>query len=318
MQRRQFLQSAAAASFVAASDASSPLAAAPAERQRVVRIAYLTDSHVKAGIVPEQGLAKALQSANALQTRPDFILNGGDAIWDALETDKPTTQAQWDLWHNIVKAENSLPMYHCIGNHDVWGWFIKDQTLKAEASQDKLYGKQWVVETLAMPSRYYAFEKANWRFLVLDSTQLNPAGGYIGKIDDEQMEWLRQELAPAAASTPANKHLCVVSHIPILSICAGLFWGKTEPNGDHLLKHNLMHTDFFALKNLFAANPAVRLCLSGHIHLQDEVQYLGVKYWCNGAVSGGWWKGKFQEFAPAYAVIDLYSDGSSERTFVHY
>jgi 3',5'-cyclic-AMP phosphodiesterase len=289
------------------------------ERTRVLRIAYLTDVHVKPGLVPEQGMAKAFQSANTLQPRPDFVINGGDAIMDALEVDKPGTQAQWDVWSRILKSENSLPIHHCIGNHDVWGWFSKNDALK----QDKLYGKQWAVDMLAMPHRYYSFDQANWHFIVLDSTQLNPAGGYIGKIDDEQMEWLRQDLAhlnatQATTNKNVHKHICVISHIPILSMCAGLFWGKSETNGDHLLKRNLMHTDFFTLKNLFATQPSVRLCLSGHIHLQDEVQYLGVKYWCNGAVSGGWWKGKFQEFEPAYAVIDLYSDGSSERTLVNY
>ena len=58
---------------------------------------------------------------------------------DSLEADKQKTQTQWDLFHSVLQKENSLPIYHCIGNHDVWGWFIKEN--KPEA--DKLYGKQW-------------------------------------------------------------------------------------------------------------------------------------------------------------------------------
>src|SRR6185436_807807 len=128
-----------------------------------------------------------------------------------------------------------------------------------------------------------------------DSTQLNPAGGYIGKLDTEQLEWLQQELR----SVPADKHICIVSHIPILSICSGLFFDKTEPNGDLLIKRNLMHTDFLALKKIFLNYPNIRVCISGHIHLQDELKYLGIKYYCNGAVSGNWWNGAFQDFEPA-------------------
>ena len=79
-----------------------------------------------------------------------------------------------------------------------------------------------------------------------------------------------------------------------------------------------MHTDFFSLKKIFAAYPNIKLCLSGHIHLQDELDYLGVKYYCNGAVSGNWWKGSFQEFAPAYAVIEVFDDGSSVRKMMGY
>jgi hypothetical protein len=128
------------------------------------------------------------------------------------------------------------------------------------------------------------------------------------------LDWLRQELA----QVPPDKFICIVSHIPILSICAGLFFDKTETNGDLLIKRNLMHSDFFSLKKIFLKYPAIKVCLSGHIHLQDEMEYLGIKYYCDGAVSGNWWSGAFQEFEPAYAVIELYDDGSSKRMMMKY
>jgi 3',5'-cyclic AMP phosphodiesterase CpdA len=172
----------------------------------------------------------------------------------------------------------------------------------------------WAVETLQMKNRFYSFTKNNWHFIVLDSTQLNPAGGYIAKIDTEQLDWLQNELA----SVTADKFICIVSHIPVLSICAGLFFDKTETNGDLKIQRNLMHTDFIELKKIFIKYPNIKVCISGHIHLQDELDYLGIKYYCNGAVSGNWWKGSFQEFAPAYAVIDLFTDGTSRRTMMKY
>ncbi|MGZ5220188.1 MAG: metallophosphoesterase family protein [Chitinophagaceae bacterium] len=274
-----------------------------------VRFAFLTDIHVKPGIIPETGMTKALHHAQSQKPRVDFIINGGDAIMDGLEADKQKTQIQWDLYNVLLKNENSLPVYHCIGNHDVWGWFIKNE--KPEA--DKLYGKQWAVEALQLPRRYYSFTKDKWHFIVLDSTQLNPAGGYIAYIDPEQLTWLQQELAQTK-----DKFICFVSHIPILSICAGLFFNKTESNGDLKIQRNLMHTDFIELKKLFLQHPNIKVCLSGHIHLQDELDYLGIKYYCNGAVSGNWWKGSFQDFAPAYAVIELNNDGSSTRKMIEY
>jgi Icc protein len=274
-----------------------------------IRFAYLSDVHVKPGLIPEAGMAKAYHHAQSLKPKVDFIINGGDAIMDSLEADKQKTQTQWDLFTSILKKENSLPIYHCIGNHDVWGWFIKND--KPEA--DKLYGKQWVVETLQMPKRYYSFTKDKWHFIILDSTQLNPAGGYIAYLDPEQLSWVQQEL-----EQNKDKFICFVSHIPILSICAGLFFNKTETNGDLKIQRNLMHTDFFTLKNLFFKYPNIKVCLSGHIHLQDELDYLGIKYYCNGAVSGNWWSGAFQDFAPAYATVELYSDGTSSRKMIEY
>jgi 3',5'-cyclic AMP phosphodiesterase CpdA len=307
MKRSTFLQQ--TASVIGAS--LLPLVGSAEETNKAgkIRFAFLTDIHVKPDITAETGMAKALHHAQALQPRVDFIINGGDCIMDALEADKQKTQTQWDLYHSILKKENGLPVYHCIGNHDVWGWFIKND----RPEKDKFYGKQWAVETLQLPKRYYSFSKGKWHFIVLDSTQLNPAGGYIAYIDPEQLDWLQKELEQSK-----DKFICLVSHIPILSICAGLFFNRTETNGDLKIQRNLMHTDFMALKKLFLQYPNLKVCLSGHIHLQDELDYLGVKYYCNGAVSGNWWKGAFQEFAPAYAVFEFNNDGSCARKMVNY
>ncbi len=63
---------------------------------------------------------------------------------------------------------------------------------------------------------------------------------------------------------------------------------------------------------------ATIVTISGHLHLADRVKYLNVDYFCNGAASGAWWNGKNQEFAPSYALIDFYSDGSVRRTLKQY
>lgn len=307
MQRRTFIRQ--SAQVVGAGLLPSISLAGEPGKPGKIRFVFLSDIHVKPGAIPEAGMAKAFHHVQSLKKAVDFIVNGGDCIMDSLEADKASTQTQWDLYHSILKKENSLQVYHCIGNHDVWGWMLKPE----RPESDRLYGKQWAVEALEMPRRYYSFTKNKWHFIVLDSTQLNPAGGYIAYIDNEQLDWLKQELA---ANT--DKHVCIISHIPILSICAGLFFDRNEENGDLRILRNLMHSDFFVLKKLFLQYPNIRLCLSGHIHLQDEVDYLGIKYYCNGAISGNWWKGPFREFDPAYAVFELYDDGRSAREIVNY
>lgn len=308
MKRRDFLSSAAipvvtGAAYFSGIDGDLKI------KKRSFRVAHITDIHVKPGDIPENGMAKALNVVQALKPNADLVINSGDSIMDALEADKASVTSQWRIFHDILKAENNLPVYHAIGNHDIWGWFNKSDQDK----QDKIYGKQWAVDELQIPARYYSFEKANWIFLVLDSTQLNPNGGYIAYLDDDQLNWLKEKL-----SSVKDKYVCIVSHIPILSICSGLFFNKTEGNGDLLIKRNLMHTDFLKLKEVFKSYPNIKVCISGHIHLQDEVTYLGVRYYCNGAVSGNWWKGSFHEFAPAFAVMDFFSDGSVTRSMVNY
>ena len=75
----------------------------------------------------------------------------------------------------------------------------------------------------------------------------------------------------------------------------------------------------YPLRAIFKRHRNVKCAVSGHIHLVDRVDYLGVTYLCDGAVSGAWWKGsRFDEADPGYALINLYDDGSVEREYVAY
>jgi len=127
------------------------------------------------------------------------------------------------------------------------------------------------------------------------------------------MEWLRGELQ----STPAKTPIVVLSHIPILCGCAFLD-GHNEKSGNWVVPGAWMHLDARQIKDLFFQHRNVRLCLSGHIHLQDRLDYNGVTYLCNGAVCGGWWKGNYQETQPGYALIDLYDDGTFKHEYVRF
>ena len=198
-------------------------------------------------------------------------------------------------------------MKHCIGNHDIWGWQLKE-----DVKSDPLYGKAWWLQHTAYAKTYYSFTHHDWHFIILDSIQENN-GGYIALLDDEQFSWLENEL-----NSNSDKLICIISHIPIISFCSAIFFKDMLPNGDWKLSRALLHTDTRKIKDLFKKHPNIKTCLSGHIHLQDEVEYLGIKYYCNGAVSGNWWDGAFQDFAPAYAMFDFHHNGTVERRMVGY
>lgn len=309
MNRKKFLQQTLLTAAALTTNLAVAKPVADQRKKRSFRFAFLSDIHVKPTAAAESGMRKAIRHVNSLDNKPAFIVNGGDSIMDALAADKAKTQAQWDVWNDVMNDENKLEIHHIIGNHDVWGWQLKDESVKLDAS----YGKAWVLNQHKMPGRYYSFKKEGWHFIVLDSTQENN-GGYIAKLEDEQFAWLEKELASVAQ----NDFVCIMSHIPIISFCSAMFFEKNEANGDFRISRALLHTDNRKLKALFKNFPAIKLCLSGHIHLQDEVEYAGIKYFCNGAVSGSWWNGPFQEFAPAYAVFTMFNDGTFSREMVTY
>lgn len=306
MQRRKFLQNLSLLS----AGATLPLAtiAAPAKNKKKFTAAFMSDIHVKPLEVAEAGMKKVLRHINELKQPPDFIINGGDSIMDALAVTKEQTRIQWDLFMAILQSENKLPVKHCMGNHDIWGWHLKE-----DVKNDPLYGKAWWLKETGYAKTYYSFTNRNWHFIVLDSTQENTAGGYIALLDNDQYAWLENEL-----NANKEKMICIISHIPIMSFCSAMFFKDMLPNGDWKLSRALLHTDARKIKDLFKKHANIKACLSGHIHLQDEVNYLGIKYYCNGAVSGNWWNGSFQDFAPAFALFDFYDDGRVERKMVQY
>jgi 3',5'-cyclic AMP phosphodiesterase CpdA len=279
------------------------------DSKRVLRIAHLTDIHVQPERKAGEGLAACLKHVQSTKDKPDVIFTGGDLVMDSLGADEARVRAQWDVFTKVLHGECGLPVEHCIGNHDVWGLNKKDSKT---TGNERLYGKKWILETLKLPNRYRSFDRAGWHMIVLDST-FPVENGYTAKLDDEQFEWLQSDLQKVDPKTP----VLLLSHIPILC-AAAYFDDDNEKSGDWVVPGAWMHIDARKFKNLFLKHPNVKLCLSGHIHLVDRVDYLGVTYLCNGAVCGGWWKGPYQECEPGYALVDLYADGTFERQYVNY
>lgn len=313
MNRRDFLQRGGALALGATVglSAASVQPPPPTGIRRVLRVAHLTDVHVGPANDAPGGMATALRHAQAQEDRPELFLFGGDCIGDALGTPKGHVLEQWDIWNRVLADELKTPARMCLGNHDILGWNRRDD---AELRADPHYGKALALERLGMPSRYYSFDQAGWHFVVLDSMEFWHGNnqGYLARLDDEQFAWLDADLAGAA-----GRPVCVLSHIPILSVAAFLD-GDLAGTGTWVVPGAWMHIDARRIKDLFAKHGNVKVCLSGHLHMVDDVTYLGVRYLCNGAVCGGWWKGKWQDFGPAYALLDFYADGTVGRTMVDY
>lgn len=290
-------------------------------RKRLLRVAHLTDIHVQPELAGNEGMIACLRHLANQKDKPDLILTGGDHVMDIFDQGRTRATELTTLYHKIMQDECAgkvgESVRSCIGNHDIWGWGKKKSGTKGD--EDK-WGKKWSTDLLHLNERYYTFDQGGWRFFVLDS--VHPDGdGYTALLDEAQMAWLREQCKALPVGMPA----LVLSHIPIMSIAS--FEGDGDPmkNIDFKIGGSKVHRDWKQLAAAFRETHArcgtgagVRACISGHLHQVDRVDYNGVSYLCNGAVSGAWWKGKNGECDNGYAMLNLFSDGTIEREYVTY
>jgi 3',5'-cyclic AMP phosphodiesterase CpdA len=273
-----------------------------------LRVAHLTDMHVEPGARRAgEGYGLALRSLGKLEPKPALLITGGDHIMDGTGRLGQDVAAQWDVYQQALKENIDLPVYPVIGNHDVFGWSIPEQV----PASTRGYGKAQYLERMNRARSYYSFDAGGWHFVCLDN--IAPRGaGFFAHLGAEQTAWLKSDLE----KNPRNTPVCVVSHVPLLTACALFDDGVPNATG-YALPDSYMHHDVKPLLSLLRQH-GVKVCLSGHIHLVDRVDYLGMTFLCNGAVSGNWWKGPRQEFPEGYGIIDFYADGTFQHQYATY
>lgn len=304
MDRRTLIKSIGLTTLFSGGLSSALSASDDGIKKRVLRIAHITDVHAQPAAGAPRGFERCLHHIQNQKIPVDIIFNGGDAIMDALHQKKSNVSRQWKVWQEVLKSECSLPIESCIGNHDIW----------AKGPEDDLkYGKLWAKEMLGITDSYRSFDKGGWHFIILDSVRKRHNNTwYTGRLSHKQYKWLKADLKKLDKNTP----VMVMSHIPIMAACV-LVDSKIE-NGAWEIPGEWMHTDAKKIIKLFNKHKNVKLCISGHIHLFDNVIYNNVSYFCNGAVSGAWWSGKHHQTTAGYALIDLYDDATFSNQYISY
>lgn len=282
-----------------------------------IRFAHLSDMHVEpdAGDSPPKASARgfrdALLSLEKLNPPPDFIVTGGDHIMDALERPLDDVHRQWALYKQTLQQYCKLKVYPILGNHDVFGWMTE-----AVPPETPGYGKALACQMLGLSRPYYSFDHGpndgGWHFVCLDNTQPCQRG-YFGGLDATQQQWLVRDLA----AVPATRHICVLSHIPILSVCAQHFFAPEQRVDFWKIYDVFVHHDSRELVDLFVKYN-VKLCLASHIHMLDRIEFRGITFICDGSISGDWWRGPFRGFPEGYGVFDLFPDGTFHYEYKTY
>ena len=189
--RRDFLRGTIGAGIASA----LPLTAAAQQPGDTVRtpqstgsfkFVHLTDIHIEPELEAAKGFARCLDAAQSAKSAPDFIVTGGDLVFDALEVSPQRAKELFNLYKKVVADHTSLPVHPTIGNHDVFGWARKNGVTPATLE----YGKAMVKDLLGLKETYYEFDHKGWRFFVLDNIQPDESG-QIYRSDDGGGTWSR-------------------------------------------------------------------------------------------------------------------------------
>ncbi len=213
-----------------------------------------------------------------VNTKARFGLTSGDITFDDLSL--------YDRYNAIIGALG-VPWWNIGGNHD----------LNYEAPD-----RRWCRETFKRvygPSTY-AFAYAKALFLMLDDVDYlgtdakkpHGAGGYHGKLDDDQLAFIENVLA----HTPAKTLIVIVMHVPLKT-----YLDPADPSV------NLVNRkEFFAL----FAGRRYTVSFSGHTHTTEHHYFDAADGWTGAAphhhhvmtaVSGSWWSGPYDHRGVAYA-----------------
>ncbi len=274
----------------------------PSTESQKTRIAHFADIHVREGAAFE-GLCDSFSLARELGAEAGLL--GGDIVMNSVAADLPRVEAQWREFQNARERFPEFTLFPCLGNQDVWGW---NQKTSGCTGDEPLFGKAMFLRQMAIPRTYYATRLRSWRLIVLDSIQRGGRHGFYADLGATQRAWLESELQSDLISPTI-----IMSHIPIVAGPAEFFASESlrpDSQGQWTLKNHLIHSDSFELTHLFSQFKNVKLALSGHTHMPQKVEFLGISYIVSPPVSGAWWRGDFLGQPRGFTLVDLWPDGS--------
>jgi 3',5'-cyclic AMP phosphodiesterase CpdA len=166
----------------------------------------ISDSHIGFAKEPNKDVTATLKAGvakiNALPQAPAFVLHTGDLTHLA----KP---AEFDTVAEVLKGLKAEKVWYVPGEHDV---FTDDA---------KLYLERFGKGTRGLGWQSFDYKGAHFVGLV-NVANLKPGG--LGALGQEQLDWLKKDLAGLAASTP----VVVFAHVPLWTVYEKWGWGTQD------------------------------------------------------------------------------------------
>jgi 3',5'-cyclic AMP phosphodiesterase CpdA len=164
----------------------------------------ISDSHIgfnKAANQDVTGTLKlALNKINGLPATPDLLLHTGDIT-------HASKAAEFDTAQQLIKDVKAGESFYVPGEHDI---ATDDGALYMERFGKGTKGRGW-----------YSFTHKGVHFVGLNNCQQVDA---MGKLGDDQVGWLKADLAVQSASTP----MVIFAHIPLWMVYPEWGWGTPD------------------------------------------------------------------------------------------
>lgn len=220
-------------------------------RRDRIRFGIMADIHHDLVYQASDRLQRFIEHATEEQV--DFIIQLGDFCHPTPEN-KPFR----DIWERFEGGK-----YHVLGNHDM-----------------DTCDKRTFMNYLGMPNNYYSFDCGEYHFVVLDPNYYSdngqridfshgnyvPHGDTVGYVPDEQLAWLRADLADT------DKIVIVFSHQSMEETYVGSSVG---------IHNSLEVRGILKEANEAAGFRKVIACMNGHNHLDgakviDDIYFLHI------------------------------------------
>lgn len=164
----------------------------------------ISDSHIGFNKPANPDVSATLQAAvdkiNGLPDAPEFIIHTGDLT----HSSKPE---EFDKVQQILKGAHAKEIFYVPGEHDT---SIDDGKLYLERFGKGTKGTGW-----------YSFNHKGVHLVGLNNVTQTEG---MGKIGDEQLEWLERDLKGVSTSTP----VVIFAHIPLWSVYPEWGWATSD------------------------------------------------------------------------------------------
>jgi 3',5'-cyclic AMP phosphodiesterase CpdA len=291
--RRQFIKKAVLGG--AGISISVPTIASKNETDDSFSFLHLTDIHVRRKRKGDLGFAACVEKVNSLQLKSDFILLGGDQVFDGMYTEKEEYLDQIEVFKSVSKGFE-IPLYHCIGNHDVFG----RSSRRKVPSNDPDIGKELYMKAFGMESPYYSFDHKGWHFVILDSlleVVADHGPSQTHAFGEKQLEWLRFDLG-----SNYGKPTIIVTHIAAFNNI-----GQINASPGLMAMNHMVVTDNLAFRHIIERHH-VKVVLQGHSHIPEEYFFNGIWYLTSQSVSAAWWGGNWKGYKPGFTQFMVSGD----------